>query len=95
MPVKRSRKRWRRRGPRPAYEIVLVNAPGADPQRVASAVDANEATLAFHATLQQLRRERTTGELWVRRFQRGGQIVLREPLCECQVSDQIRDQALT
>jgi hypothetical protein len=73
----------RQRRPQPPnYEIVLALGNGADPSPQALATDANQATVAFHTTLQRLRRQHHRGELRLCDLRKQGHVILRAPLVE-------------
>ena len=74
-----------RRGRVPTYEIIFLPDTDEAPIPLESVVDANQATVVFHAQFQRLLREGTPGELVIvnhhdRRGAAVGNAVLRQPL---------------
>jgi hypothetical protein len=67
-------------GHRFPYEIVLVPFPSGTAVSRGSAVDADQATVAFHSELQLLKRERRQGELVILKHSDEDRPILREPL---------------
>jgi hypothetical protein len=65
---------------------MLVPAPGAPPIVVASAADADQATMRFHAEFHRLRRDHVQGEVWVRRLDQDRPPMLRVTLSETAAS---------
>ena len=67
------------------FEIVFRPDTDEAPIPLESAVDANQATMVFHAQVQRLRREGTPGELVIvnchdRQGSLEGNAILRQPL---------------
>jgi len=68
------------------FEIVFHPESDGDPVPLESVVDANQATMAFHAQVQRLMREGTPGELVImnrpgnKQGSAEGSAVLRQPL---------------
>jgi len=67
------------------FEIIFRPNADAAPIPLESAVDANQATMVFHAQFQRLTREGTSGELLIvnhhdRQGSPEGNAVLRQPL---------------
>jgi hypothetical protein len=74
-----------RRGRVRTYEIIFLPDTDEAPIPLESVVDANQATVVFHAQFQRLLREGTPGELVIvnhheRRGSAAGNAVLRQPL---------------
>ena len=64
------------------FEIVWQPSPAEAPTVLRSAVDANEATLAFHEELARLRTQEATGELFMRKGDRARHPLVRQPITE-------------
>jgi hypothetical protein len=62
------------------FEIVWQPSPAEAPIVLRSAVDANEATMAFHEELVCLRSQEATGELFIRKGDRARHSLVRQPL---------------
>jgi hypothetical protein len=62
------------------FEIVWQPSPAEAPIVLRSAVDANEATMAFHEELARLRSQEATGELFIRKGDRARHPLMRQPL---------------
>ena len=62
------------------FEIVWQPSSAEAPTVLRSAVDANEATLAFHEELARLRTQEATGALFMRKGDRAGRPLVRQPL---------------
>ena len=63
------------------FEIVWKPSPAEAPIVLRSAVDANDATMAFHEELVSLKRQQATGELFMRSGDGGaGRPLFRQPL---------------
>jgi hypothetical protein len=58
-------------------EIVWQTSPGEAPIVLRSAADPNEATTAFHQELARLRRQKATGELFMRWQEATGELFRR------------------
>ena len=62
------------------FEIVWKPSPAEAPIVLRSAIDGNEATMAFHEELARLRTQEATGELFMRKGDRVHPPLLRQPL---------------
>jgi hypothetical protein len=60
-----------------------------------SAVDANDATMAFHEELVRLKRQQATGELFMRKGDRARHSLVRQPLKNHRVRHPLVRQPLT
>ena len=62
------------------FEIVWQPSTAESPIVLRLAVDANDATMAFHEELVSLKRQQATGELFMRSGDCAGRPLLRQPL---------------
>jgi hypothetical protein len=77
------------------FEIVWQPSPAEAPIVLRSAVDANEATMAFHEEFARLRSQEATGELSMRKGDRARHSLLRQPLKNYRVRHPLVRQPLT
>ena len=77
------------------FEIVWKPSPAEAPIVLRSAVDANDATMAFHEELVSLKRQQATGELFMRSGDCAGRPLLRQPLKKNRVRHPLVRQPIT
>jgi hypothetical protein len=77
------------------FEIVWQPSPSEAPIVLRSAVDANEATMAFHEELARLRSQEATGELFMRKGDSARHPLVRQPLKKNRVRHPLVRQPIT